>query len=184
LKAARVAAGQVEENTMRKAYLAAIAAGVLALSGCATGGGYGGGGYGGTQLSQCMRNALIGAGVGAVLGGTTAPDGNRTENAAIGAAIGGLGTYAVCNWLSTSNQQSSVEGSYYRALNTGAPQTQSLTGPGGQPATLRVNAPQAAPGRGPNCRVITATVSDSSGTQNLPQETFCQDTNGAWVPVA
>jgi hypothetical protein len=31
-----------EENTMRKAYLAAIAAGALAQSGCATGGGYGG----------------------------------------------------------------------------------------------------------------------------------------------
>jgi YMGG-like Gly-zipper len=176
-----------EETKMRKAYLAAIAAGALALTGCAsTGGGYGGGGggIGGTQLSQCMRNALIGAGVGAVLGAATAPDGNRTENAAIGAALGGLGTYAVCGWIGNSNQQSSVEGSYYRALNTGAPQTQSLTGPGGQPATLRVAAPQAAPGRGTNCRVINATVSDSSGTQNLPQETFCRDANGGWVPVA
>jgi len=169
---------------MRKAYLAAIAAGALALSGCATGGGYGGGGGYGTQLSQCTRNALIGAGVGAVLGGVTAPEGNRTENAAIGAAIGGLGAYAVCAWIGNSNQQSSVEDSYYRALNSGAPQTQSLSGPGGQPATLRVNAPQAAPGRGPECRVITATVSDSSGTQNLPQETFCRDVNGGWVPVA
>lgn len=168
---------------MRKSYLAAFAAAALAISGCATTGGYGGG-YGGTQLSQCTRNALIGAGVGAVIGAATAPDGNRTENAALGAAIVGLGAFGVCRWLGNSNQQASVEDSYYRALNTGAPQTQSLNGPGGQPATLRVAAPQSAPGRGPNCRVINATVSDSSGTQNLPQETFCRDANGGWAPVA
>ena len=172
---------------MRKAFMAAIAAAALGLAACeTTGGGYGGGGYGGgTQLSQCMRNALIGAGVGAVIGGVTAPEGNRTENAALGAIIAGGGTYGVCRWLGNSRQTASVEDSYYRALNTGAPQRQNLSGPNGAPATLQVAAPQSAPGRGPNCRVISATVSDNSGaSQALPQETFCRDANGAWVPVA
>jgi hypothetical protein len=173
---------------MKKAFLAALAISAFALGACESTGGYGGGGGGygggGTQLSQCMRNALIGAGVGAVLGGVTAPDGNRTENAALGAVIGGGGAYAVCRWLGNSQQTSSVEDSYYRALNTNQPQRQALAGPNGQPATLSVAAPQPAPGRAPTCRTINATVSDNTGSQALPQETFCRDANGAWVPVA
>jgi hypothetical protein len=170
---------------MRKAFMAAIAAAALGLTACETTGGYGGGYGGGTQLSQCMRNALIGAGVGAVIGGVTAPEGNRTENAALGAIIAGGGAYAVCRWLGNSQQTASVEDSYYRALNTGAPQRQTLTGPNGAPATLQVAAPQSAPGRGPNCRVINATVSDDTGaSQTLPQETVCRDANGGWIPVA
>ena len=56
---------------MKMQILCAVFAGALALSACeTTGGGYGGGGYGGgggTRLSQCTRNALIGAGVGQYL---------------------------------------------------------------------------------------------------------------------
>mgnify|MGYP001028639392 CR=1 FL=1 len=70
---------------MRMKLLCAAFAGALALTACeTTGGGYGGGGGGRTQLSQCTRNALIGAGVGAVIGATQGPRENRAENAAIG----------------------------------------------------------------------------------------------------
>ena len=51
-----------------KRNLACLAlAGALALASCETTGGYGGGTYGPqrTQLSQCMRNALVGAGIAA-----------------------------------------------------------------------------------------------------------------------
>jgi hypothetical protein len=170
---------------MRKAFLALLAASAMALAACeSTGGGYGGGGGGGTQLSQCMRNALIGAGVGAVLGGATAPDGNRGENAALGAAAGGLGTYAVCRWVSSNNQQARVEQTYYQALNQNAPVSAPLAGPNGRPATLSVARPVTAPGRPATCRVINATINDGASTSSLPQETFCQQADGSWAPVA
>jgi hypothetical protein len=54
---------------MKAKLLCVVFAGALALSACETTGGYGGGYSGGrTQLSQCTRNALIGAGIGAVAG--------------------------------------------------------------------------------------------------------------------
>ena len=169
---------------MRKTIIAVLAATAMGLAACETTGGYGyGSGQPTTQLSQCMRNALIGAGVGAVLGGVTAPEGNRTENAAIGAALGGLGTYGVCRWLGNSNQTSRVEQSYYRALNTNAPVTEQLSGPSGQPATLQVARPTAAPGRPAECRQVNAVVTDSSGSQQLPTEHFCRNATGGWVPV-
>src|SRR5690606_13055511 len=91
---------------MRMRMLCAVFAGALALSACETTGGYGGG-YGAprTQLSQCMRNALIGAGVGAVAGAAIGDSDNRVENAAIGAAVVGAGTYGVCRLLTAREQQ-------------------------------------------------------------------------------
>ena len=81
---------------MRLKLMCAAFASVLALSACETTGG--GGGYGAprTQLSQCTRNALIGAGVGAVIGGVLGHQigsGNANKaatagGAVIGAAIG------------------------------------------------------------------------------------------------
>src|SRR5262245_8398693 len=114
---------------MRTKFVALACAGLLALSACETagygqsGGGYGqtGGGYGqaggGTQLSRCTRQALIGAGVGAVAGALIGSEKNRGENAAMGAAAGGLGTYGVCRWLSAREQQR-VEAGYQSALNS------------------------------------------------------------------
>ena len=52
---------------MRPILVSAVLVGALALASCETTGGYGGGPPR-TQLSQCGRNALIGAGIGALAG--------------------------------------------------------------------------------------------------------------------
>jgi surface antigen len=172
---------------MRTTIMAAVTTLAIGLGGCATGGyGYGGG-YGGapqTQLSQCMRNALVGAGVGAVIGGVTAPDGNRTENAAIGAVVGGAGTYGVCRYLD-NRSQARIEQSYYRALDTGAPVNDSWAAQSGESRQVYVSSPQPAPGYSSDCRRVTATISGTGqGRQDLPPETFCRNATGGWVPVA
>lgn len=166
---------------MRMKLLCAVFAGAVALSACeTTGGGYGGAPR--TQLSQCMRNALIGAGIGAVVGATQGPRENRAENAAMGAAVGGLGTYGVCRWLNAREQQR-VENAYYQSLNSGQGVNQSWQGDQGDTRSLAVQRPAAAPGYGPECRRINATVSDGQTTQSLPAETFCRNASGQWVPA-
>jgi hypothetical protein len=168
---------------MRSKILALAFAGALALTGCTTTGA-GGGGYGAapqTRLSQCTRNALIGAGVGALVGAAQDSRNNRGENAAMGAAVGGLGTYGVCRWLSARERQR-VEQSYQQSLNSGAPVNQTWQGDQGDTRYLNVSQPQPS-SRGPQCRTVNATVSDGSARQALPAETFCRDGAGNWVPA-
>lgn len=169
---------------MRKQMFALVAAGLLALAGCQSTGGYAGGGTGGrTQLSQCTRNALVGAGIGAVVGAVTAPSQNRGENAAIGAAAGGLGTYGVCRYLSAREQQR-VENAYYQSLNSGTSVNDNWQSDQGGPRNLTVASPQPAPGYGAECRRVSATVSDpQNGNQQLPPETFCRNASGGWSPA-
>lgn len=170
---------------MRNRLLCAVFAGALALSACETTGGYGGG-YGGpprTQLSQCMRNALIGAAVGAAVGMAQDSRNNRAENAAMGAAVGGLATYGVCRWLSAREQQR-VENAYYQSLNSGGPVNDTWQSDQGGMRSLSVSRPTQAQGYGPECRRVTATVSDpQQGSQQLPPETFCRNSSGQWVPA-
>lgn len=167
---------------MRAKIVGLALVGVLALTSCAsTGAGYG---YGPprTQLSQCMRNALIGAAVGAAVGLAQDSSGQRGENAAMGAAVGGLGTYGVCRFLSAREQQR-VENAYYQSLNSGGPVNESWNSDQGGPRNLTVAAPQPIAGR-PDCRTVSATVSDPQyGNQSLPPETFCRTASGQWVPA-
>jgi surface antigen len=164
---------------MRALWAALALAGALAASGCETPG-YG---AGGTQLSQCMRNALIGAGVGAAVGYATAPNGNRGENTALGAAAGGLGTYGICRFLAARERQQ-VENAYYQSLNSGQGVNESWTSDQGSLRELNVATPNVAPGYGGDCRRINATISDPQyGMQTLPTETFCRTANGQWVPA-
>lgn len=170
---------------MRNRLLCAAIAGAMMLSGCETTGGYGGGGYGGggTQLSQCTRNALIGAAVGAAVGMAQDSRNNRAENAAMGAAVGGLATYGVCRWLSAREQQR-VESAYYQSLNSGGPVNDTWQTDQGGTRSLAVSRPTTASGYGSECRRVTATVTDpSQGTQQLPPETFCRNSSGQWVPA-
>lgn len=170
---------------MKRTLLCAALAGMLALSACETTGGYGSGGYGGaprTQLSQCTRNALIGAAVGAVVGAAQDSRDNRAENAAMGAAVGGLATYGVCRWL-TAREQQRVENAYYQSLNTNQSVNQTWQGEQGGTRSLSVQRPTSAPGYGPECRRINGTVSDGQSTQSLPAETFCRNASGQWVPA-
>lgn len=161
-------------------FLAALAlTGAIGLSSCAsTGYGYGGG----TQLSQCTRNALLAAGAGAILGAVTAPDGNRGENAAMGAAGAGLATYGVCRWLQ-ARDQANIERGYQQALLDGRSVNSSWQTDDGANRTVYVNSPTPSD-RGPECRRITATVEDPQyGRQPLPPETYCRNASGQWVPV-
>ncbi len=167
---------------MRYRILCAALAGAMALASCETTSGAYGGGPPRTQLSQCMRNALIGAAVGGIIGATQGPGENRAENAAIGAAAGGLATYGVCRWL-TAREQQRVENAYYQSLNTGQGVNQSWEGEQGGTRSLSVARPAPAPDRGPECRRVSATVGDGQTTQALPQETFCRNASGQWVPA-
>lgn len=166
---------------MRFKLLGVALAGALVLASCASAG-YG---YGAprTQLSQCTRNALIGAAVGAAVGVAQDSSGQRAENAAMGAAVGGLATYGVCRWLSAREQQR-VENAYYQSLNSGGPVNDSWQSDQGSARSLTVSQPAPAPGHGPECRRVSATVSDPQyGNQQLPPETFCRNASGQWVPV-
>jgi surface antigen len=168
---------------MKRILLSLLCAGAMALSACETGGGYGSVSGGRTQLSQCTRNALIGAGIGAAIGATQGPRENRAENAALGAAAGGLGTYGVCRWLSAREQQR-VENGYYQSLNSGGPVNDSWRSDDGKPRSLSVSQPTPADGYGAECRRVNATVNDPQyGNQQLPPETFCRDSSGRWVPA-
>lgn len=168
---------------MKIKLLSVAFAGALALSACETTGGYGGGYGGRTQLSQCTRNALIGAGVGAVAGAVVGDEDNRGENAAIGAAVGGLATYGVCRWLSAREQQR-VENAYYQSLNSGGPVNDRWQSDQGGTRSLSVTSPSPYPSAGPTCRRVSATIDDPQyGRQQLPPETFCQTPSGQWVPA-
>lgn len=171
--------GLMETHLMRLKILATALAGAMVLAGCqSTGYGYGSA-PGRTQLSQCTRNALIGAGVGALVGAAQDSSDNRAENAALGAAVGGLGTYGVCRVLSAREQQR-VENAYYQSLNTGQPVSDNWQTDQGGPRSLQVSQPTPAPGYGGECRRVSATI---DGSQQLPPETFCRDANGQWRPV-
>ena len=165
---------------MRVKLVTAVMVGAMALTACqTTGGGYGGGG---TRLSQCTRNALIGAGIGAIVGAAQDSRNNRAENAALGAAVGGAATYGVCRVLSAREQQR-VENAYYQSLNSGAPVNDSWQSDQGAPRSLAVSSPQPVAGR-PECRTVAATVNDQQyGNQQLPAETFCRNGAGQWVPA-
>ena len=155
----------------------------MALTACET---TGGGGYGSaphqTQLSQCARNALIGAGIGALVGVAQDSRHNRAENAALGAAVGGAATYGVCRVL-TAREQQRVENAYYQSLNSGQGVNENWQSDQGAPRSLAVAPPQAAPGAGPQCRTVHATINDNGSSQALPPETFCRAGNGQWVPA-
>ena len=137
----------------------------------------------GTQLSRCMRNALIGAGVGAVAGLITAPKGNKTENAAIGGAVGGVGTYFVCKYLGNRDQKR-VETSYLSAVKGNKAVTSNFTPQGGGGlATLSVPPPQVDPNNA-NCRILAPSLAAGGlAAQALPQERYCKDSKGVWNPA-
>jgi surface antigen len=167
------------QSFLRAATLSALL-GAAALGGCASSGYYGDGAPQ-TQLSQCMRNAIVGAGIGAAIGAVTAPDDNRIENAAIGAAVGGAGTYGACRYLSGREQQR-IENAYYQALSTGVGVTQSWQADDGSSRSLQVAPP--GPAQRPDCRTVRATLSGGGiGRQQLPAETYCRAApKGSWAP--
>jgi surface antigen len=134
-----------------------------------------------TQLSQCMRNGLIGAGVGALVGGLSSNH-HRTQRAVIGAAVGGVGTWGVCRIL-THREEQRVENAYQSSLERNRATSDSWSSDAG-PRSVYVNRPQTAADAGPNCRTVRGTVSDpQNGRQQLPPETFCRNAAGQWIPV-
>jgi hypothetical protein len=156
---------------------------LFAVSACTTTGGYGGGGGGPTTaLGKCVQEALIGAGVGAVAGAVLS-DKNRTENAAIGAVVGGGGTYVVCQLLSGQQQQASVQDAYITALNQDRAVSQAVRLADGRTGSLAVARPFSPPRGNPACRTVSATLATpGQPPQPLPQETYCRDSaTGGWI---
>ncbi|MFT3728037.1 MAG: hypothetical protein QM759_09460 [Terricaulis sp.] len=133
-----------------------------------------------TQLSQCMRNGLVGAGVGGLIGALTSRH-HRLGHAAIGAAVGGVGTWGVCKMLSHRDEQN-VEGAYQHSLSSGHSYNDSWDSEQGR-RTVYVSDPQPAPDSGRHCRTVSATISDpQNGRQSLPPETYCRNEQGQWIP--
>jgi hypothetical protein len=169
---------------MRHVLIAAGLALAVGVSACATApatGGYGQQPAAGTQLGKCTRNALIGAGVGAVAGALGGSDQNQPENAAIGAAAGGLGTFAVCKSLDGVQQQR-IEQTYATAAASNTPVTVNWYSVARTYYVLSVAQPTRA---GVNCRFIDATISaNNQAPQPLPREVYCMSPNGQWVPQA
>lgn len=127
-------------------------------------------------LHSCTGKAAIGAGAGAVLGGLLASKGQKTEGVALGAAVGGLGTFGVCRYIDT-RAQTRIDKAYKYAAATGEPYTTSWTA-SGDVNKLRVSAPVR---DGSNCKIINATLSVNGGArQSMPQETYCRGSNGKW----
>lgn len=135
-----------------------------------------------TQLSQCMRNGLIGAGVGGLVGALSSRH-HRAQNAVIGAAVGGVGTWGVCRILTQRDQQR-VENAYQTSLNRNRATNDTWSSDAG-PRSVYVQRPQAAgEGASGTCRVVHGTVSDpQNGRQQLPPETFCRNSAGQWIPA-
>ena len=131
-----------------------------------------------THLSQCMRNGFLGAGAGAVVGALTSHH-HQLRSAAVGAAVGGVGTWAVCRLLSHGDQRR-VERGYQRSLANDRRYSDSW-GSGSDTKYLAVGRPSDA---GNGCKRVTATISDpSNGRQELPPETFCRNSEGQWIPT-
>jgi surface antigen len=133
-----------------------------------------------TQLSQCMRNGLIGAGVGGVIGALTSRH-HRLSHAALGAAVGGVGTWGVCKLLSHRDEQN-VENAYQHSLSTDRAYDNSWSSDQGR-RTVSIAEPEPAPNAGRHCRTMHATISDpQNGRQSLPPETYCRNDEGQWIP--
>jgi hypothetical protein len=131
-----------------------------------------------THLSQCMRNGLIGAGAGAVVGALTSHH-HQGRSAVLGAAVGGLGAYGICRLLTRSDERH-VERSYQRSLSNNHAVSESW-GSGGNAKSLYVSHPT---NDGNGCRRVSATITDAQhGRQSLPPETFCRNSSGEWVPA-
>jgi hypothetical protein len=148
--------------------------------------GYGYDNYGnyssGSRLSKCTRNALIGAGVGAVAGAVLSREGKRSGNAVLGAALGGGGAWLACRYLG-NRDRGYVENGYYDALNAGAPIALSFANSMlGGTSYLNVAQPQPVYGR-PDCFDVSASLTNPGyGAAPLPQERYCR-VNNQWAPL-
>ena len=134
-----------------------------------------------TQLSQCMRNGLIGAGVGAAIGALSSSH-HRGQRAIIGAAVGGVGTWGVCRILS-ANDRNRVENGYQRSLASNHSYNDTWSDNDSE-RSLHVNRPQTDYSAGSNCKTVHATIDDGqNGRQELPPETYCRNSSGQWIPA-
>ncbi|MGE3866721.1 MAG: hypothetical protein AB7G04_07385, partial [Hyphomonadaceae bacterium] len=148
---------------------------------CETGYGYnaGGGAGGGLSLSKCQTQALVGAAAGALLGGSVAGRGAKTEGAVLGGALGAAGTYGVCRYMD-QNSYARINSGYQYAAQNNAPYQTNWQGPEG---TRSVSIAKPVPAGG-NCKRMGGVMNvQGAGAQPLPQETYCQGPDGVWRPA-
>jgi surface antigen len=135
---------------------------------------------GGLAISKCQTRALIGGGVGAVVGSMVAGKGAKTEGAILGGALGAAAGFGICKYMD-KRSYSRVENGYQTAVQRNRSYSSSWTGEDGSRRTLSVPKPKAVSG---NCRVLNGTMTiTNAGRQALPQETYCQGADGVWRPA-
>jgi hypothetical protein len=130
------------------------------------------------QISKCKTRALIGGGVGAVVGSMVAGKGDKTKGALIGGALGAGAGFGICKWMD-ARSQAKVQAGYGQAAQTGKAYSSSWKAEDGTSRSLKV----AKPVKQGNCRVLNSTMTAGGGKQAMPQETYCQGADGVWRPA-
>jgi hypothetical protein len=156
-----------------------ISKGALAALTFAVAAGFGGMADAQLQLTKCKTRALIGAGAGAVAGALIAGKDDRTKGALIGGALGAAGTFGVCKYMD-NRSQAKVEAGYQQAANSGKSYSSNWQAEDGSARKLTV----AKPVKQGNCRVLNSSLTAGGSAQAMPQEKYCQGSDGVWRPAA
>ena len=132
------------------------------------------------QISKCKTRALIGGGVGALLGSMVAGKGDRTEGAVIGGALGAAGTFGVCKWMDARTEKQ-AQASYDAAVKSNKATTTTFKDDKGANRTLTVSKPVQTAN---NCRQMNSSLSvPGQKPQAMPSQTYCQGADGVWRPA-
>jgi surface antigen len=133
------------------------------------------------NISKCQTRALIGGGLGAVVGSAIAGKGNKTEGAVIGGALGAGAGFGICKWMD-KRSQAKVETGYQHAAANNKSYSSKWTAEDGTARTLNVAKPTKVAGT--NCKNISATMNvPGQGAQQMPAEKYCQGADGVWRPA-
>jgi hypothetical protein len=152
-----------------------ISKGALAALTFAIAAGFGGMAHAELQLSKCKKQALIGAGGGAIVGALIGGKDHRTKGALIGGALGAAGTFGVCKYMDNKSQ-AKVEAGYAQAATSGKSYASKWQAEDGTARKLTV----AKPVKEGNCRVLNSSLTAGGSAQALPQERYCQGADGVW----
>ena len=127
-------------------------------------------------FQNCTQKAAAGAAGGAVLGALLGSHGQKQEGALLGAAVGGLGTFGICRYV-TTRSAARIESAYKTAAATNHSYSTSWNGSNGT-ESLYVPKPHA---DGSSCRRMQGTLTvPGAGQQSLPEGTYCRTANGTW----
>lgn len=134
------------------------------------------------NISKCQTRALIGGGIGAVLGSAVAGKGSKTEGAILGGALGAGAGFGICKYMD-KRSEARVQAGYQNAVTSNKPVSTKWTAEDGTARSLKVAKPKKVVTATGNCKQITASMSTPGGSQQMPAETYCQGSDGVWRPA-